>query len=100
MGTVMHTDVAENLQRQYAKGRLAMDATTRIRQRGTFTLPAELRHKYRIRAGDTYRLVDLDGILVLTPMAPIVPKLAREKEAKIQRRKELSHCTRLAHARR
>lgn len=57
-----------------------MDATIQIRQRGTLTLPAELRNKYRIRPGDTYRLVDLDGILVLTPMAPVVPELAREIE--------------------
>lgn len=57
-----------------------MDATIQIRQRGTLTLPAELRNKYRIRPGDTYRLVDLDGILVLTPMAPMVPELAREIE--------------------
>ncbi len=57
-----------------------MDATVRVRKRGTLTLPAELREKYGIRPGDTFRLVDLDGILVLTPMVPIVPELAREIE--------------------
>ena len=51
-----------------------------MRQRGTVTLPAELRQKYGIRAGDTFRLVDLDGIFVLTPMMPIVPGLAHEIE--------------------
>jgi bifunctional DNA-binding transcriptional regulator/antitoxin component of YhaV-PrlF toxin-antitoxin module len=44
------------------------------------TLPASLREKYGIRPGDTFRLVDLDGIFVLTPMVPMVPELAREIE--------------------
>jgi bifunctional DNA-binding transcriptional regulator/antitoxin component of YhaV-PrlF toxin-antitoxin module len=57
-----------------------MDAMIQVRQRGTLTLPAELRDKYRIGVGDTIRVVDLDGILVLTPMVPMVPELAREIE--------------------
>jgi bifunctional DNA-binding transcriptional regulator/antitoxin component of YhaV-PrlF toxin-antitoxin module len=57
-----------------------MEATIQVRQRGTLTLPAELREKYGIRPGDTFRLVDLDGVFVLTPMVPMVPELAREIE--------------------
>lgn len=57
-----------------------MEATVQVRQRGTLTLPAELREKYGIQPGDTFRLVDLDGIFVLTPMVTIVPELAREIE--------------------
>src|ERR671934_823131 len=57
-----------------------MDSTVQVRDRGVLTLPAELREKYGIRAGDTFRLVDLDGIFVLTPMVPMVPELAREIE--------------------
>ena len=57
-----------------------MEATVQIRQRGTLTLPAELREKYGIQPGDTFRLVDLDGIFVLTPMVTMVPELAREIE--------------------
>ena len=57
-----------------------MDATVQVRQRGTVTLPADLRQKYGIRAGDVLRLVDLDGILVLTPMVPMVNELAHEIE--------------------
>ena len=57
-----------------------MEATIQVRQRGTLTLPSELREKYRIRPGDTFRLVDLDGVFVLTPMVPMVPELAREIE--------------------
>ena len=57
-----------------------MDTTIQVRQRGLITLPSELREKYGIREGDTFRLVDLDGIFVLTPMVPMVPELAREIE--------------------
>ena len=57
-----------------------MDATVQVRDRGVFTLPAEIREKYGIQPGDTFRLFDLDGIFVLTPMVPMVPELAREIE--------------------
>ena len=57
-----------------------MEATVQVRQRGTLTLPAELREKYGIEAGDTFRLVDLDGGLALVPLVPLVPELAREIE--------------------
>ena len=57
-----------------------MDTPVQVRQRGTLTLPAELRAKYGIKEGDTYYLVDLQGIFVLTPMTPLVPELAREIE--------------------
>jgi bifunctional DNA-binding transcriptional regulator/antitoxin component of YhaV-PrlF toxin-antitoxin module len=57
-----------------------MDMTLQVRQRGTLTLPADLREKYNIREGDTFRLVDLDGVFVLTALVPIVPELAREIE--------------------
>jgi bifunctional DNA-binding transcriptional regulator/antitoxin component of YhaV-PrlF toxin-antitoxin module len=57
-----------------------MEATVQVRQRGTLTLPAELRVQYNIRSGDTFRLVDLDGVFVLTRMTPMVPELAREIE--------------------
>ena len=57
-----------------------MDATLQVRERGVLTLPAEIRSKYGIEAGDTFRLLDLDGIFVLTPMVPMVPELAREIE--------------------
>jgi bifunctional DNA-binding transcriptional regulator/antitoxin component of YhaV-PrlF toxin-antitoxin module len=51
-----------------------------VRQRGTLTLPGELRTRYGIQTGDTFRLIDLDGIFVLVPMMPMVPELAREIE--------------------
>ena len=57
-----------------------LEATIQVRKRGVLTLPAELRQKYQIEEGDTFRLVDLDGIFVITPMVPLVPELAREIE--------------------
>lgn len=57
-----------------------METNIQVRQRGTLTLPADLREKYGIKPGDTFRLMDLDGIFVLTPMVPMVPELAREIE--------------------
>lgn len=57
-----------------------MDTTIQVRQRGNLTIPAELRERYGIEPGDTFRILDLDGIFVLTPMVPMVPELAREIE--------------------
>jgi bifunctional DNA-binding transcriptional regulator/antitoxin component of YhaV-PrlF toxin-antitoxin module len=57
-----------------------MDATIQVRDRGVITLPADLREKYGIENGDIFRLVDLDGIFVLTPLVPMLPELAREIE--------------------
>ena len=57
-----------------------MTTTLQVRQRGTLTLPAEIRNRYNIQPGDSFRLVDLDGVLVLTPLAPLAPELAREIE--------------------
>jgi AbrB family looped-hinge helix DNA binding protein len=57
-----------------------MSTTLQVRQRGTLTLPAEVRQKYGIEPGDTFHLIDLDGIFILTPMVPMVPELAREIE--------------------
>ena len=57
-----------------------MSSTVQVRSRGVLTLPAKIREKYGIKAGDTFQLRDLDGLFVLTPMVPLVPELAREIE--------------------
>ena len=57
-----------------------MDVIVQVRNRGVITLPVDLREKYGIENGDIFRLVDLDGVFVLTPMVPMVPELAREIE--------------------
>lgn len=57
-----------------------MSITVQVRGRGVLTLPASLREKYGIEEGDTFQVLDLNGILVLTPMVPLVPELAQEIE--------------------
>jgi len=57
-----------------------MEATVQVRQRGVLSLPVKLRAKYGIRPGDMLRIIDLDGIFVLTPIVPMLPELAREIE--------------------
>jgi AbrB family looped-hinge helix DNA binding protein len=57
-----------------------MNMVIQVRNRGVITLPAEIREKYNIETGDIFRLVDLEGIFVLTQIVPMVPELAREIE--------------------
>lgn len=49
-----------------------------MRGRGTLTLPASIRERYAISDGDPLTLLDLDGIIVLSPKIGVVPKLADE----------------------
>lgn len=51
-----------------------------VRQRGTLTLPARWRERYAIEDGDALTLVDLDGVIVITPRQDVVGKLSREIE--------------------
>ena len=57
-----------------------MEATVQVSKRGVLTLPNTIRKKYDIREGETFRIVDVDGVLILTPLAPMVAQLAREIE--------------------
>ncbi len=54
--------------------------SVQVRERGVLTLPSGLRSRNGIKAGDTYQIMDFDGILVLSPMRAMVPELAREIE--------------------
>lgn len=54
--------------------------TVQLGQRGVLTLPKTLRERYGLEPRDTFRLEDLDGVFVLTPMVPLAPELAREIE--------------------
>jgi bifunctional DNA-binding transcriptional regulator/antitoxin component of YhaV-PrlF toxin-antitoxin module len=42
--------------------------------------PATLREKYRLGDGDPLAVVDLDGVVLLTPRVLIVSRLAAEME--------------------
>lgn len=71
-------------------GRLLVVETriVHLRARGTLTLPARWRQRYGLREGDPLTLVDLDGVLVLTPLLGDVGKLAGEIE-RLRERAEL-----------
>jgi bifunctional DNA-binding transcriptional regulator/antitoxin component of YhaV-PrlF toxin-antitoxin module len=66
-----------------------MSEVIQLRKRGVFTLPKSLRDKYELGEGDALHLVDVDGVFVLTPMMPMVPKLAREIQ-RLRKRKGVS----------
>ena len=63
--------------------------TIQIRQRGTLTLPHELRDKYGLADGDPLTLVDLDGAILLTPKVLLIPRIAEEL-TRLRRSRKLS----------
>jgi bifunctional DNA-binding transcriptional regulator/antitoxin component of YhaV-PrlF toxin-antitoxin module len=60
-----------------------------VRGRGTLTLPASLREKYRLGEGDPLTVVDLDGAVLLSPRVLVVPRLAAEME-RLRRARKLA----------
>ena len=54
--------------------------TVQIQQRGKLTLPANLRAKYQLGEGDSVTVLDLNGTILLSPKAPVVPRLAADIE--------------------
>ncbi len=63
--------------------------TIQVRGRGTLTLPATLRQKYRLGEGDPLTVVDLDGAVLLSPRLLVVPRIAAEME-RLRRARKLS----------
>src|SRR5688572_16198176 len=55
-------------------------ATVEVRERGVITLPVEIRRRHGVDTGDAYRLIDLDGTLILTPLAPALPEIVAAME--------------------
>ena len=66
---------------------MAQTMTIQVRGRGTLTLPAALREKYKLDEGDPLTVVDLDGAVLLSPRLLVVPRLAAEMERLRQVRK-------------
>jgi bifunctional DNA-binding transcriptional regulator/antitoxin component of YhaV-PrlF toxin-antitoxin module len=56
------------------------ETNVKVRKRGEVAFPSDLRRRYGIGDGDSYRLLDVDGTFILTPMTPTVSVLAREIE--------------------
>ena len=52
----------------------------KIVKRGIVTIPASLREKYSVQAGDIYQIIDLDGVFVLSPGLSEISQLARDIE--------------------
>ena len=50
--------------------------TVRMSQRGVLTLPKALRESYNLRPGDSFTLLDLGGVFVLSPQRSDVDSLA------------------------
>ena len=50
--------------------------TVRLARRGVLTLPKPIREKYGLREGDMLTLIDLDGMLLLSPRESRIDMLA------------------------
>lgn len=58
-----------------------MDTNTiQIEPFGGITLPSDLQDKYGIKTGDSFRVVDLNGAFLFTPLTATVTQLAQEIE--------------------
>jgi len=58
--------------------------TVQVAKRGLLTLPKALRETYNIRSGDTFTLLDLGGVFVLSPRRSEVDALADTIAADLQ----------------
>ncbi len=50
--------------------------TVRMTQRGVLVMPKALRAQYHLRPGDTFTLLDLGGVFVLSPRRSEIDSLA------------------------
>lgn len=59
--------------------------TLQIRGKGTITLPASLRKKYKLEEGEVLTMIDLgEGIILLKPMVSLVNKLSSKIARRLQ----------------
>jgi AbrB family looped-hinge helix DNA binding protein len=45
-------------------------------QRGIITIPKSLRELYQLQPGDTFNLIDLDGVFVISPRRSEIDEIA------------------------
>ncbi len=55
---------------------MSVKRTVRLARRGVLTLPKPIREKYGLREGDVLTLIDLDGMLLLSPRESRIDMLA------------------------
>ncbi|MBC7226947.1 MAG: AbrB/MazE/SpoVT family DNA-binding domain-containing protein [Thermoflexales bacterium] len=60
--------------------------TVQVRERGQFTIPAEVRRQVGIREGDTFSLLWLDDTLIAIRRRLVTPEIARAIEALMQQK--------------
>lgn len=60
-----------------------------VRGRGNLTLPAKWRRKYSLDEGDPVTLIDLEGVLVVSPKLSLVDKFGNQIE-EMRKREGLS----------
>ena len=57
-----------------------MTKIVQIRQRGSITIPTEIRNRYQLDDGDPLTIVDLGEGFFISPKRSILPKLVAELE--------------------
>ena len=62
--------------------------TVQLTQRGALVLPKSLRESYDLRAGDTFTLLDLEGVFVLSPRRSEIDALANGITGKLTEKGE------------
>ena len=55
---------------------MADTITIQLAQRGVLTLPKSLRESYNLQPGDSFTLLDLGGVFVLSPLHSEIDALA------------------------
>ena len=55
---------------------MATEITVTLGQRGVLTLPKSLREQYALHPGDSFTLVDLGGVFVLSPRSTQIDELS------------------------
>ena len=55
---------------------MADTITVQLAQRGVLTLPKSLREHYNLQPGDSFTLLDLGGVFVLSPLHSEIDALA------------------------
>ena len=55
---------------------MADTLTVQLAQRGVLTLPKSLRESYNLQPGDSFTLLDLGGVFVLSPLHSEIDALA------------------------
>lgn len=64
--------------------RLSEPAVVQVRERGQFTIPAEIRREMGIQDGDLFTLIRLGDTLVATRKRLVAPQIAQAIEALMQ----------------